>query len=176
MNVVEIARVEAGDEAGLATFLEMRIRLFESFACMAVIGTAAGSVCGCSGANDWDRAAMRAADAAYFGSALTTDEAAVWLARRGEDALGSVALSFYRSSPKPWYMQERYAYLSSMYVTREERGHGLGRHLLTAALDHARASGVTSVSLHATEAGRPLYAKVGFSETGEMRLIAQSCP
>jgi GNAT superfamily N-acetyltransferase len=49
-----------------------------------------------------------------------------------------------------------------MYVAPAARRAGLGRRLLDACLAGAAARGVRTVSLRATDAGRPLYEGAGF--------------
>ena len=58
----------------------------------------------------------------------------------------------------------------NVYVRPDQRGQGLARRLLERVLDECAAHGVTQVSLHASEAGRPLYEKLGFKPTNEMKL------
>ena len=57
-------------------------------------------------------------------------------------------------------------YLAEMYVVPARRGHGLGRALMEAALDAARAEGATHMDLGTSEddvAARGLYESLGFS-------------
>src|SRR5262249_28834716 len=49
-----------------------------------------------------------------------------------------------------------------MLVAPEHRRRGIGRELFSAALDHLCASGVSTVKLDATPAGRSLYEAFGF--------------
>ena len=58
----------------------------------------------------------------------------------------------------------------NVYVHPDQRGKGVARLLLERVLDECAARGVTQVSLHASEAGRPLYEKLGFKPTNEMKL------
>ena len=62
------------------------------------------------------------------------------------------------------------AYVMNVYVHPDQRGKGVARLLLERVLDECAARGVTQVSLHASEAGRPLYEKLGFKPTNEMKL------
>ena len=63
------------------------------------------------------------------------------------------------------------AYLSNMYTLPGWRGRGLGTALVEAIVAHLKATRVRRIWLHATEQGRPVYARAGFvpSET-EMEL------
>jgi hypothetical protein len=41
---------------------------------------------------------------------------------------------------------------------------------MTVLMDWCRAQGLKTVVLHASDAGRPLYASLGFRQTNEMRI------
>ena len=61
------------------------------------------------------------------------------------------------------------AFISSVSVEAAHRGSGLGRAMLEAALQHARAAGFDNVSLKVNVeavAARRAYTRLGFSETG----------
>jgi ribosomal protein S18 acetylase RimI-like enzyme len=62
------------------------------------------------------------------------------------------------------------AYILNIYVEPEHRRRGLARIVTKACIDACRARGVKTVSLHAADAGRPLYEQIGFAPTNEMRL------
>ena len=62
------------------------------------------------------------------------------------------------------------AYLLNVYVQPEHRSRGLARALVHAATRETRARGIRVLSLHASDAGRPLYEHLGFEHTNEMRL------
>jgi GNAT superfamily N-acetyltransferase len=58
------------------------------------------------------------------------------------------------------------AYLEKLYVAPERRGHGLGRGLREAAMDHARERGAARIDLNTSVhdvAARALYESVGFT-------------
>jgi GNAT superfamily N-acetyltransferase len=58
------------------------------------------------------------------------------------------------------------AYLEELYVVPERRGHGLGRALLEAAMDHARERGAARIDLGTSEddtAALALYESAGFT-------------
>jgi ribosomal protein S18 acetylase RimI-like enzyme len=57
-------------------------------------------------------------------------------------------------------------YLAELYVVPKQRGHGLGRALMEAAIEVARAQGATYMDLGTSEddvAARALYESLGFS-------------
>ena len=58
------------------------------------------------------------------------------------------------------------AYLEELYVVPKRRGHGLGRALLEAAMEHAKERGAAHIDLNTSEtdlAARALYARAGFT-------------
>lgn len=63
--------------------------------------------------------------------------------------------------------------IKRLYVLREARGAGLGRALVRAAIDQARAMGYTEMLLIAvkrtTESAQRLYRQFGFEETAQFR-------
>ena len=58
----------------------------------------------------------------------------------------------------------------NVYTRPESRRMGHARRLMDAALDWCRLQGVSTVILHASPAGRPLYESMGFESTNEMRV------
>ena len=51
-----------------------------------------------------------------------------------------------------------------------ERRRGLARRLIRRAIDWSRRNGFSTLWLHASKAGRPIYASMGFVPTNEMKL------
>ena len=80
----------------------------------------------------------------------------LWIARAGADVVGSVALRD---------LGDGVLELKRMYLSPSYRGRGLGRRLLSTALEWARAGGVRKIRLDTTEemqAARHLYEAYGF--------------
>lgn len=80
----------------------------------------------------------------------------------GGDPLGIAVLRF---RPSLWSRAQE-CYLAELYVVPERRGEGLGRALLGAALDLARAEGADTIDLGTSEddvAARGLYESFGFT-------------
>ena len=59
----------------------------------------------------------------------------------------------------------------NVYTMRAYRRQGLARRLIETALDWCRSHEIRAVILHASEEGRDLYRKLGFSPTNEMRIV-----
>ncbi len=62
-------------------------------------------------------------------------------------------------------------YLLNVFVEPSHRRRGLARGLVQLCLDEARRRKIRVVTLHASDAGRPLYESLGFEMTNEMRLV-----
>jgi GNAT superfamily N-acetyltransferase len=65
----------------------------------------------------------------------------------------------------------RRANILNVYTQPEHRRRGLARSLMETALDWCRENGISTVILHASNEGRPLYEFLGFRPTNEMRLM-----
>jgi GNAT superfamily N-acetyltransferase len=85
-----------------------------------------------------------------------------WVAVLNGQVCSMGAMAFLLRAPYPGNPEGRDAYLLNMYTAPAYRGRGLARAIVHEALADARARGVRKVILHATEAGRRLYDKVGF--------------
>ncbi|WP_461211326.1 GNAT family N-acetyltransferase [Desulfocurvus sp. DL9XJH121] len=120
---------------------------------------------------DTDPVVLARADHAFWGPALAREEAAFWLAEDGDGAaVACCAATLQRLPPKPFALAGVQAYVSSMWTEPEHRRRGLAGMLLRRAVEFAASRGAALVSLHASEAGRGLYAAHGFAGTNEMRL------
>jgi ribosomal protein S18 acetylase RimI-like enzyme len=89
-------------------------------------------------------------------------ETAVLLVGDGPDGAAGLAVLRFRQSI--WAAGEE-CYLAELYVVPERRGGGLGRALLTAAIEHAMARGAAYMDLGTSEddvAARALYESAGF--------------
>lgn len=64
----------------------------------------------------------------------------------------------------------RRAMILNLYVERRHRRKGVANSLMKTMIAWCRQNGFTNVGLHASEEGRPLYERLGFRPTNEMRL------
>ena len=81
---------------------------------------------------------------------------------------GGVVIAAWPGSPMNY--SPRRAWILNIYVEPEHRRQGLARAIMQQLIDWCRTSGFESVALHSSEEGRPLYDKLGFKATNEMRL------
>lgn len=83
---------------------------------------------------------------------------------------GDGALFFLEWLPRPNDLTGQLAYLHSVYTEPAYRRRGLARRIVQKALEVCRAQGLKHMTLHASQAGRPLYESMGFQLSNEMRL------
>jgi DNA-binding MarR family transcriptional regulator/GNAT superfamily N-acetyltransferase len=94
-----------------------------------------------------------------FVSGLTAPRDRIFVAARGNQFLGSIAVKGRRDAT---------AQLRFLLVEAEARGHGLGRRLVRSVIDHARRHGDRRIVLSTASdltAARALYASFGFQHT-----------
>ena len=115
--------------------------------------------------------AVSAAFTVWIEPKLASGEYAGWLAVLPEgDVVGGAGVWVMDWPPHMLHVAPRRGNLLNVYVAPEYRRRGLARRLVQAALGWCRAQNLELVILHASEAGRPLYAALGFEPSNEMRL------
>jgi GNAT superfamily N-acetyltransferase len=115
--------------------------------------------------------AMSAASADFLRARLEDGSYLGWLAVEPSGRVvagGGIALLEFQ--PHPRDPQTRRAWIMNMYTEPDWRRLGLARRLMEEMIAWCRAEGLQSVSLHASDDGRPLYESLGFVPTNEMRL------
>ena len=74
------------------------------------------------------------------------------------------------NQPSPRYSVVEMPYLMSMYTDPAYRRKGLASMIVRHAIQWSRARGYPRLILHASEMGEPVYARLGFQRTTEMRM------
>ncbi|HXW67228.1 MAG TPA: GNAT family N-acetyltransferase [Thermoplasmata archaeon] len=94
-----------------------------------------------------------------------------YLALDGRGRPVASALAWLRPrQPSPRFPHTSIPYVFSVVTAPAYRRRGLASRLVARLVSDARACGYPRVELHATEAGRSIYARQGFRATNEMRL------
>jgi len=78
--------------------------------------------------------------------------------------------------PRPRREGTTAAYLLSMFTVPGHRGKGHATRVVRAAIRWAKARGISVILLHASDVGEPVYRRLGFERTGEMRRILTPTP
>jgi ribosomal protein S18 acetylase RimI-like enzyme len=101
----------------------------------------------------------RLADGSYFG----------FLVEDGKEVIAGVGLRILDFAPGPNHPSaDQRGYVLDVYVQPQYRGQGIANQLMQHAEDELRGRGVTYATLHASDAGRPVYEKRGWNAAPEM--------
>lgn len=84
---------------------------------------------------------------------------------------GSVCILIQEDQPRPNSSMVKRPYLLSMFIEPEYRNLGIATLMVKAAITWAMENGYDRMSLHASDAARSIYEKMGFRQTNEMRLF-----
>jgi GNAT superfamily N-acetyltransferase len=116
-------------------------------------------------------AEMLSASEPYLRQAMGQGSFRGWLAVASSGQVaggGAVVISF--SPPHPWDIGTRRAAILNLYTYPAFRRQGIARELMQTMIEWCKREGFGSISLHASQYGRPLYETLGFQPTNEMRL------
>ena len=95
-----------------------------------------------------------------------------WIAEVRGEVVGGVGVLPRPMLPSPAFRNVLLEpHVLNMYVELAWRRQGVARALMAAVLAWSRRKGAPRISLHASDMGRPLYRKMGFKPTNEMRLL-----
>ncbi|HET7229060.1 MAG TPA: GNAT family N-acetyltransferase [Longimicrobium sp.] len=93
-----------------------------------------------------------------------------WVVESGGELVGTAWLELIEKMPNPVTEFEVHGYVTNVYLREHLRGHGAGSRLLSTVLDECAAAGVHAAVLWPTERSRPLYARFGFEDRGEVMI------
>lgn len=116
-----------------------------------------------------DAADSAAAD--FFTEAIPDEKFFGWLAimPNGEVAAsGGVTIDHH--PPGPTNLSGQIGYIMNLVTIPRYRRRGIARHIMQTMLKWLADRGVSTIALHVTEVGRPLYEELGFVDSNEMRL------
>jgi len=94
-----------------------------------------------------------------------------WLIKKGNHIVASGAITIVSLVPTPNDFSSKVAYLHSIYTERAFRGKSFANRIVREALEYCRANGIKRVFLNASDAGRPIYERIGFSSSSDMMRI-----
>jgi GNAT superfamily N-acetyltransferase len=94
-----------------------------------------------------------------------------WLAEVDSTPVGMLNMAVFERMPRPNRLTSRWGYIANVFVLDEHRNAGIGRQLLDAAIDHARANGFARLVLSPTERAVPFYRRAGFGAADELLLL-----
>lgn len=121
-----------------------------------------------------DTPALDRADAAvgpFLEAAIQSGTFHGWLATTSTgEAVGSGGVMIDQHPPSPGNASGRIGYILNVVTIPRYRRRGIARRMMETMLAWLAEQGIEIATLHASEAGRPLYRKLGFVDSNEMRL------
>lgn len=100
----------------------------------------------------------------YFCDFLENGLCDVVLAEEDDRIVGTAIVFYYQSVPSVFNVSGKNAYITSMYVKEECRRKGIATIMLQQLIDNAKKKGYSIIMLNASEMGKGLYKKLGFTE------------
>jgi len=108
----------------------------------------------------------------YLARAMPAGDFYAWVVEDGGGRVVSAGAVVLRQSPPTVSNPSgSEAYVQNVCTYPEHRRRGLARGIMDAIMEWARSQGIVCVTLRASEQGRPMYERMGFTETHEMRLL-----
>jgi len=112
----------------------------------------------------------------YFAHAIPSGAYRAWVAETATGIVATGGVIIHQTIPTILNAHGREGYVVGMYTLPEWRKLGIARAIIQTILDFLRQEGVAISTLRATVSGRPLYERIGFENTSEMRLILDPSP
>ena len=103
---------------------------------------------------------------AYFDELLASETATIQVAEVGGRIVGFAIVEVFDAPPVEILVPRRTVFISSMVVTAAQRGQGIGRALVEAAVEWGRGRGATALELTVwafNEAAQAFYARLGLA-------------
>ncbi len=108
---------------------------------------------------------------------IKTGKFVAWVAETSKrEVVAGGAVWLRDIQPRPGPGRRLQPYLLSMYTEPAHRGKGLATRIVRGAIRWARAEGYRVMTLHASDEGHPIYVKLGFRPTTEMRIRLKERP
>ncbi len=129
-------------------------------------------------ADESTAAELRATTEPLIGEWITAGTYVGWMAEpvtRPGLVVGGAGIQLRPMLPRPGHnapglLSGPEAYVLNVFVERAWRRRGVASQLMEVVLSYARERRIRVVTLHASDDGRPLYERLGFAPTSEMRL------
>lgn len=107
----------------------------------------------------------------YYKKALSDGSHIAYLVFDESGCIGTGGVSFFQVMPTYHNPSGKKAYIMNMYTNPKYRRKGIAYKTLDMLIKEIKSKGISSISLEATDMGRPLYEKYGFVKmNSEMEL------
>lgn len=118
---------------------------------------------------DYEWSTYNKASKQYFSKGIKDNSSCIFAAAKDDKIIGYAAMSFYSICPTMRNLSGKAGILTDMYVVPSNRRKGISFKMLKEIMNYAESINVKKVTLNATELGRYVYEKYGFTDiSGEM--------
>lgn len=119
-----------------------------------------------------DMSEVRKETLKYYENCFKNNEHTAYLVFEGGKFVGCGGVSYYKVMPTFHNPSGISAYIMNIYTRQQYRRRGIAQKTLSLLAEDAKSRGVTRILLEATDMGRPLYEKFGFTAMkNEMELL-----
>jgi GNAT superfamily N-acetyltransferase len=123
---------------------------------------------------DPEYATLEAGSARFLADAVSSGTYRGWIAEHDGAVVAGAGVILRPSLPRPGFPDGgSEVEVLNVYTEPHHRRRGLARVLMHAVLEWCAAQDLANVTLHASDAGRPLYESLGFRATNEMEWKAR---
>lgn len=155
---VERWSIRRGTAADARTIASHRVRMMQEISAL----------------TDDDAARLEEAAARWFVDGIPRGDYRAWLATADDVVIAGAGVQLRPLIPRPrpggGVLSGLQGLIVNVFVEPEWRRRGIAEALMRAVIADARENGLANLVLHASDAGRPLYERLGFATTNEMRL------
>ncbi|MBI5844132.1 MAG: GNAT family N-acetyltransferase [Deltaproteobacteria bacterium] len=113
-------------------------------------------------------AKIEAAYAEKLASEMPGGVCRAWVMEDGGQPVSSCAITNISLTPNPYDLSSRVVFLHSVFTEKTHRNRGCAQTMVRAAEEWCRENGIRRIILSASDAGRPVYRKLGFCDAPEM--------
>lgn len=93
---------------------------------------------------------------------MSADKCFAWLVKADEQVVSSGTVSLVSIVPTPNDPSPTVCYIHSLFTEPEYRYQGCAKLIMEVMIDFCKEMGIKRILLHASDAGKPLYEKLGF--------------
>lgn len=93
---------------------------------------------------------------------LLNGKCKAWVIRNGDEIVASGAMSINSRTPIPYDPSCDVAHLHSIFTVSNYRKRGFAELITKTAIQYCKSKGIKRITLGASDAGRPIYEKIGF--------------
>lgn len=123
------------------------------------------------GLSDEEKAVLRVTNRDYILNGLLDSSLVIFIAEDDNKIVATSGIMFYRLMPGGTSQDGRRAYIANMYTLPGYRNKGIATNLMKLQIEEAKKRGLTSIFLSATEAGRPVYENLGFTDIKDNMIL-----